>query len=236
MYIELSSPVDGVLENVLVETTDSIRKGQVLAKLESSVETAQVNLAKQETLVDHLIQSKNIEWDYTERNKLRFKDLHMKESISMLEEDKAVTEAELAKVALSKAIADKKLAKLKLQLAIAQLEQKTIKSPINGIVIERYAMPGETVKDRPIMKLAQIDPLRVELVAPAALFGKITRGMAVEVHPEKPANQTYQATVKSVDQLIDPASGSFTVRLALPNPNEKLIGGVNCVAKFNFPS
>lgn len=236
MYVELSSPVDGVLESVLVETSDLVHKGQVLAKLEASVETAQVNLSMQEATVIDIIESKKVESEFSKRNKDRFNQLYKKEVGSLADNDKVNTEANLARIALNNAINDKKTAELKLKLAIARLEQKFIKSPISGIVVERYAMPGETVEDRPIMKLAQIDPLRVELVAPAALFGQITKGMSAEIHPEKPANQIYQATVTIVDKLIDPASGSFTVRLALPNPNDKLIGGVNCIAKFNFPS
>lgn len=236
MYVELSSPVDGVLESVQVEASDFVQKGQVVAKLEASVEAAQVKLARQEASVGDVIESKKIESEFTTRTQQRFSELYKKRASSLAEDDKARTEAELTKIALNKAINDKKAAQLKLELALAQLEQKSIKSPISGVVIERYAMPGETVKDRPIMKLAQINPLRVELVAPAALFGQITTGMSVDIQPEKPANETYKATVTIVDKLIDPASGSFKVRLALPNPNDKLIGGVNCIAKFNFPS
>jgi hypothetical protein len=44
----------------------------------------------------------------------------------------------------------------------------------------------------------------------------------------------FTATVSVVDQLIDPASGSFTVRMLLPNPEDKLVGGVNCLANFAF--
>jgi multidrug efflux pump subunit AcrA (membrane-fusion protein) len=40
--------------------------------------------------------------------------------------------------------------------------------------------------------------------------------------------------VNIVDQLIDPASGSFTVRMELPNPDDRLVGGVNCRARFSF--
>ena len=84
------------------------------------------------------------------------------------------------------------------------------------------------------MRLAQIDPLRVEMIVPTEYFGKIKQGMRVKIYPEHPANKTYRATVTVVDQLIDPASGSFTVRMALPNPGDKLVAGVNCIARFNF--
>jgi len=58
--------------------------------------------------------------------------------------------------------------------------------------------------------------------------------MEVDIYPERPANKIFKATVTIVDQLIDPASGSFTVRMALPNPGDQLIGGVNCIASFGF--
>lgn len=234
MYVELSSPVDGVLESLTVANGDAITKGQVLAKLEASVDIAKVNLARQETMNDYVIESKKVELDFTERNKKRYQDMYVKESIAYYEEDRAKTDAALARLAVEKSIADKKTAQLQLQLALAQLEQKTIKSPINGIIVDRYVMPGESVNGRSIMKLAQINPLRVELIAPAEMFGQITKGLTAEIQPEKPANKTYKATVTSVDQLIDPASGTFTVRMALPNPDDKIIAGVNCTAKFNF--
>ena len=58
--------------------------------------------------------------------------------------------------------------------------------------------------------------------------------MQVKIYPERPANKVFKATVSIVDQLIDPASGSFTVRMALPNPGDQLVGGVNCLASFDF--
>jgi multidrug efflux pump subunit AcrA (membrane-fusion protein) len=105
---------------------------------------------------------------------------------------------------------------------------------VDGIVVDIYAHAGESVAERTIMKLAQIDPLRVELIAPTEYFGLIDEGMEVEIVPEYPPGKTYQAKVTVVDQLIDPASGSFTVRMALPNPDDELVGGVNCIAKFDF--
>ena len=95
-------------------------------------------------------------------------------------------------------------------------------------------MVGESVSDRTIMKLAKVDPLKVELIAPTEYFGLIKKGMKVEIYPEQPSNQIFTATVTIVDQLIDPASGSFTVRMLLPNPEDKLVGGVNCLANFSF--
>ena len=84
------------------------------------------------------------------------------------------------------------------------------------------------------MKLAQVDPLRVEMIVPAEYFGLIDEGMEVEVMPEFPADKRFTALVSTVDQLIDPASGSFTVRMELPNKDDELVPGLNCVASLPF--
>jgi RND family efflux transporter MFP subunit len=234
MYIELSSPVTGVLEKVFVDKGDRISKGQAVAQLEASVELARVKQAKSSAANNGELNNRKVKLDFAKRTKERYHGLSQKNSVSQYEKDKADTEVSLAEIELRKEIENKKAAALALELAQAQLALKTIKSPIDGIVIDRYAMVGESVTDRAIMKLAQVDPLRVELVAPTEYFGLIQQGMAVEIHPERPAGKSLKATVTVVDQLIDPASGSFTVRMALPNPDVQLVGGVNCTALFNF--
>lgn len=161
-------------------------------------------------------------------------EIFKQNSISQHEKDKAETEVNLAKLELIKAREQRELEKLSLERARAELELRTLKSPIDGIVVDIYAYSGESVTERTIMKLAQINPLRVELIAPTEYFGLIEKGMEVEITPERPVDKNYMAKVTVVDQLIDPASGSFTVRMALPNPDDQLVAGVNCMARFNF--
>jgi RND family efflux transporter MFP subunit len=234
MYIELSSSVDAILEKMLVDTGDYIKKGQPLVQLESSVEMARVNLAELQATSNSEIENRQVQLQYAKRNKKRIRELFSKNSVSRFEKDKADTEVALAQIELNKATENKQIAQLNLELAKTQLALRTIKSPIDGIVVDRYSMVGESVVERTIMKLAQVDPLRVELIAPTEYFGLIKKGMEVEIYPERPANKIFKATVSVVDQLIDPASGSFTVRMALPNPGDELVAGVNCMASFNF--
>lgn len=234
MYVDLSSSVDAILEQVLVDTGDRIKKGQPLVKLEASVEKARVNLAEIQARSESEIDNRRVQLQYAKRNYKRIKNLYSRKSVSLYEKDKAETEVALAEIELDKATEKKKIAGLNLKLALAELERRTIRSPIDGIVVDRYSMVGESVVERTIMKLAQVDPLRVELIAPTEYFGLIKKGMEVDIHPERPANKTFKATVTIVDQLIDPASGSFTVRMALPNPGDQLVGGVNCIASFKF--
>ena len=234
MYVDLSSSVDAILDKMLVDTGDHIKKGQPLVKLEASVEKARVNLARMQASSNSEIDNRRVQLQYAKRNSKRIKNLYARKSVSLYEKDKAETEVALAEIQLDKAAEKKKIAQLNLELAKTELARRTIRSPIDGIVVDRYSMVGESVADRTIMKLAQIDPLQVELIAPTEYFGLIKKGMEVDIYPERPANKTFKATVTIVDQLIDPASGSFTVRMALPNPGDQLVGGVNCIASFSF--
>ncbi len=104
---------------------------------------------------------------------------------------------------------------------------------IKGVVVERFLAPGEFVEEQPILKIAQIDPLNVEAIVPVEFFGSIKVGMQAEVQPEEPVGGIYTAKVKIVDQVIDAASGTFGVRLELPNPGYKLPAGLKC--KVIFP-
>jgi RND family efflux transporter MFP subunit len=236
MYIDVSSPVDGILESVLVNKSDVVKIGQELAKLEASVESASVDIAQQEAQMDNLIKAKRLRYQYALRKKERIGNLFKGKVSSTQEYDEATTEVALAQNELLQAKLDKKKNELKLALAKAQLEQKTIRSPINGIVVNRYLMPGESVENQPVLQLAKIDPLLVEVVAPAELFGKITNSMAVEVYPDFPVDSQYQASVSVVDKIIDAASGSFSIRLSLPNPDDQLAAGTKCVARFAIKS
>ena len=112
--------------------------------------------------------------------------------------------------------------------------------PINGVVTDRLQNPGElaqstesaNVNANAIVKLAQIDPLRVDVVLPAARHGAVKLGTVADVKPEAPFPGSYKATVRVVDPVIDSASGTFRVRLELPNPKGDIPAGVKCTVAF----
>jgi multidrug efflux pump subunit AcrA (membrane-fusion protein) len=95
--------------------------------------------------------------------------------------------------------------------------------------------PGEfgaiTFKD-PIMRLAEIDPLYVEVVLPVSQYGQVKPGQKATVMPEAPVGGRYNTTVTLVDKVIDAASGTFGVRLELPNRKLQIPAGVRCRVDF----
>ena len=232
MMIELSSSIDGIVASVAVDKSDTIAKGQVLATLESRVEQAAVALARMRAAMDDEIAARKIDRDLAKSKKERVLELFQRKSIPGFEKDEVVAEAALAEIALKRAYSNKKMAILDLERATAELELRSITSPIDGVVVERYVHPGESVKDRPLLRLAKIDPLRVEILAYSELFGLIEKGMQAQITVEGPKETRHSAQVSVVDGVVDAASGTFAIRLNLPNPDKTVVGGLKCKAVF----
>ncbi|MGI9321818.1 MAG: efflux RND transporter periplasmic adaptor subunit [Thiogranum sp.] len=232
MVVELSSRVDGIVETVLVERGDLIEPDTVIAKLESGAEAVAVEHARARSKMEAEIRSLKASLAYGWRNHKRLDELHKKQSISTDEIDRAKTETRVAKHKLQQAEENKRLAELELARAEQTLKRHTIRSPIGGVVAERYLNPGESVEDRPVVKVVQIDPLRVEVVMPVSEFGRIKTGQHAVVRPEASIGGRHESTVTIVDPIIDAASGTFRVTLMLPNPEHKLTSGLRCQVSF----
>lgn len=229
--VNVGSPVEGVVSHLAVERSSVVRKGDPLVYLESSVEKAAFERARALVAVQGEIKMHEEKLAHARQTNARMQELFKSEAISAEKKDEAVTEMAMASARLLKAREDKNLARLDFERAQAQLDQRTIRSPIAGVVVERLVAPGEYVGAKPLLRVSQLDPLRVEVILPAALFGKVTPGMKADVKPDG-QEERYAATVTIVDRVIDPASGTFGVRLELPNPEYRLPSGLKCAVRF----
>ncbi|MEE9355543.1 MAG: efflux RND transporter periplasmic adaptor subunit [Methylococcaceae bacterium] len=232
MIVNLGVQEQGVIKQLLVERGDFVTAGQVVATLEAGAEQASFQFAAAAAAVEAEIQARQVNLNFNQLQHQRQKELFVKKVISRNEMDQVMTEASLAKWELFKAKEDKRLASLELNRAKALLARRKLQSPISGAVMERFAAPGESVKDDPVMKIAQLDPLKVEVIMPVAQYGTVLKGMKATVKPESPIGGEYEAKVTIVDPVIDAASGTFGVRLELPNPKHQLPGGLKCSIKF----
>lgn len=232
MVVNVGSGVPGVLEAVTVDRGDFVIKGQVVANLESGVEKAAMELARARAELEATVKSRQANVDFCMRKQHRAEELYKKEVLPLSQMDEAETNRTLAELELQEALENKRLAELEFQRAIEVLKRRAIRSPIDGVVVERFLSPGEYVEQQPIMKLAQIHPLNVEVILPVTLFGSIKVGMRAKVRPEAPVGGEYVARVKIVDRVVDAASGTFGVRLELPNPRYRLSAGLKCVVLF----
>lgn len=163
----------------------------------------------------------------------RIRDLREAQSISSQALDEAETNLVVATIALEQAVEEQEIAALDLDRAKRVLALRTIRSPVSGVVARIYTSASESVEDRPIMQIAQIDPLHVEAIAPVERFGSIEQGMASLVSPEQPIGGEFSATVALVERIIDASSGTFGVRLVLANPDGELPAGLRCKVRFS---
>ena len=110
--VDVTTREDGVIEEIAVRRGDVIRKGQVLARLESSVEEVAVNIARARAKMRSAVDSKKAGVAYLKAQKGRIDELYAKDSIPFYEKDKANTDLILAQAELREARENLGLARL----------------------------------------------------------------------------------------------------------------------------
>jgi RND family efflux transporter MFP subunit len=234
--IELRSPVEALISTIRVDRGATVKKDQLLVELETGVEEAALAAAKYKAVMEGQIRSAETRLTYARDKLRRREELIQQNFISAQERDDSYSEMRLAEAELVDAKDNRELAALEHKRLLALVEQRRLLSPFNGVVTERLQHPGELAQTgegaRAIMKLAQTHPLRVEVILPVALYGSIRIGTKAEVMAEPPLKGTFKATVRIVDKVVDSASGTFGVRLDLPNPKGDTPAGVKCRVTF----
>lgn len=203
--VEVSTPVPGVLEQVTVERGDEISRGDVLFRLKAGVEQASVDLAR-------------VKAEFSARKVERNQSLFADDILTVHERDEIETELLMAQSELA--------------LKEQELALRTVISPIDGVVVERRHSEGEYVNVDPVVELATMNPLHVDLLLPSSYFGKIQAGQQVRIKPEGASLGARLAEVSIVDPLIDPASDTFRVQLVMANPQNKIPAGLRCSARL----
>ena len=143
--------------------------------------------------------------------------------------DAATSQHQQAILELRQAEFEKRLAVLEETRVAAQLSRREIHAPVDGIVITRMIGPGEYVfAQAPVIQIARIDPLHIEVFLPTDLFNNVEIGQIAKVMPAAPIGGEYEAEVIAVDRVFDAASDTFGVRLKMDNPEGRLVAGIDC--------
>jgi len=225
---ELSVSARGNLGEIMIKRGDIVGKGDVLARLETSVEELNVKLARLRAEMNMEMETQQARLELAEHGRRRASNLAEKNLISTEKLDEAITQATIARLEVLTAKERHAQAQIELQLARAVLKRRYIYSAVNGVVVELLKEVGEFVDEEAVLKLAEIDPLRVDIIAPVTMFNYFKPGMTLNVAPELEELGSYPALVDVVDRVVDPASGTFRVSLELPNPDHSIPAGLNC--------
>jgi RND family efflux transporter MFP subunit len=236
LTVKLGSPVTSILSDVMVDRGDLVKKGQPIAQIESNVEQAVVKINEARASSTAEIEAKQALLDEKSGVYKRKLDLQTKNVSSAQDVENAQAEFNVATQDLALARLNRQMAELETNRSKALLEERTIRSPIDGIIVQRSLGPGEYVRpEANIVTVASVDPLSVEAYLPVRYYGKIKVGDIADVHPDDPIGGDHKAAVSIVDQVFDAASGTFGVRLNLPNPDYSLPGGLRCRVTFDVP-
>jgi RND family efflux transporter MFP subunit len=233
--VNVRSQAEGVIEAVLVTRGQAVKKGQLLARLASGPEIAALNMARSRATMEGELRAAAARVDLTKKKWERTDELHKQNFMSANAKDEAEAEYRLAREQLRAAQEGRRLAELEVKRAEEVLAQRTVRSPVDGVVVALLLLPGELASSNQkdaILKVLEIDPLNVELVLPVSQYGKVSIGQRAKVMPEQPVGGEYMAAVEVVDPTLDAASGTFGVRLKLPNPRNRIPAGVKCRAQF----
>lgn len=237
--VELGTPAAGMVEKVTVQRGDRVKRGQVLATLESQAEQAAADLARYKSQLTGPSQQAEAKIEFAQRKFERRRDMAAEKLMSAQDRDDAEGELRLAKADLQVAKENRAVASLEYTQQNAQLALRTVRSPFDGVVVDQMLWPGETVEPgatrHAIVKVARLDPLRVRVVLPLRAFGDIKPGAPVRVTSEIQPGRPYPARVASIDRVVDAASGTFIVLLDLDNKALDVPSGVKCKAQFQAP-
>lgn len=234
--VEVRSPVVGLLETVHVRRGQSIRRGELLVTIESSVENSAAAAAQYKAQTTGTLAQAQAKVQATRAKAERMEELFSEEFVSAQARDDAAAEFKQAQSELQVARENSELARLDARQAADQLHRRTLRSPFDGVVMDQFLFPGALVDSgdgkKPILKIAQTRPLLVRAILPYRHFPAAKAGTAATVLPEAPFNTGAQAqigaTIKTVDRVIDSAAGTFGVFLELPNERQALPGGIRC--------
>jgi RND family efflux transporter MFP subunit len=231
--ITVGSSADGVIAEIPVDIGDTVEKDQIVARISSGVESAAVELAKVRANDQSGVEAAAVRLALTLDRKERAEKLFQTALETQANFIQLRKEYELAVIEQREARISAKIAKLELNRSMAVLALRTIKSPIGGLVTERKKLSGEYAEEGDdLLMIARLDPLLVEAFLPLKYWGHVKPGQEVKVVPRGLEIKTMTAKVDAVVQILDAASGTFGIRLTIPNPENATPAGLWCDLAF----
>lgn len=238
-YLDLTIAfeVPGIIDNLFVKEGDRVKTGMVLAQLRSDLLSAQLDVARgriEEAGV--VILSTQATYD---TRKIEFN-----RSVALLNRgvnspdahDKVKLEMELARLAVIRAKTEKKVSELDAVRIETALRQTVVRAPRDALVHRVFKNPGEAVDEyQPVLRLVCVDPLFVVTHVPAVKADRLESGVQAILRLENADPNDLTCVVSVVDHVADPASGTYRVKLTLPNPDGRLSAGMKGTLTFRLP-
>ncbi len=211
---ELVARVTGRVAQVLVDEGARVAEGQPMLTLET--EYLKIDVARAEA---EAARAAAVLAD-AERDFVRKKELVAKESVSP-------AAFERSQAAFEGARASRLGAQAGLDLAKQRLSDAVLRSPIDGVVLEKRVDVGERLSEGTVtFVVVQTAPLKLRFRVPERFLGAAERGAKVRATVDPYPGETFDGTVSVVVPALDPASRTFAVEALFPNRDGRLRPGL----------
>jgi len=230
----VAAPKDGLLAAVTVDVGDVVGAGQEIARLETKGDELYLALAEQRLAASADETRARATIADVDARLARLAPLFDDEIIPESERDDLKQRRLLAEIDLQAAAERRRVNELERDRARYEVERARLCAPIAGVVVERLLSAGEHVEHARsgIVRIAALDPLRIEVTVPLRLLNRLQAGDRAWVRAEDDPQRSREARVRSVARSVDTASATFVVRLEIDNPDLALPEGIRCKVRF----
>jgi HlyD family secretion protein len=242
--VDVGTEVSGTIETVEVDNNDRVSAGQVLARLDTDRLEAQLrqSSAALEAARARLLEAQASVLE-TRNEARRIRELRKKNMVSDTDVDAAEAQLKRAQAAEANAKALIEEASAELSLNQTNLAKAVIRSPIDGLVLERKVEPGQTVAaslQTPVLfSLAEnLTQMELHLAVDEADVGSIAEGQeamfTVDAYPER----SFPARITKVRYAPETIEGvvSYETLLSVDNADMALRPGMTATAQIMVES
>ena len=224
--VQVGTQVSGIISHIYVDFNDNVRKGQIIARIDTTLLVSSVRDA-QTTLTRNQAQLRQAQREFE-----RLKSLYDKQFITEVEFNKAQYDLDIA-------IAATQSAEISLERAQQNMSYATIYAPISGTVIERNVDVGQTVAasfSAPQLFLIADDLSRMEILASVdeSDIGMIKEGQTARFTVQAYPDDTFTGLVRQVrlQSTIQENVVNYTVVVDVDNEEGKLLPGMTATVDF----
>jgi HlyD family secretion protein len=240
LLVDVGSQVSGKIEEIHADFNSRVSKGQVLAKIEQSSFLTQLKqeeanyLSAKASLDKARVTLENLEKKYG-----RYAELFEKSLVSFEEKDNIETQYYNAKADVQSAEARLAQAQSQLDSSKVDLEYTVIRSPVDGIVIDRKVNVGQTVAasmQAPVLfVIAQdLSQMQVECCVDEADIGLIREGQKVEFSVDAYPDEEFTGRLSQIRYSPDIIENvvTYTAIVSVENSELKLLPGMTATVSI----
>lgn len=213
-WTTVKSKVAGELKTILVREGESVRNGQVLARIDTQDAQARLD----EKIADLA----------AARAQLALADKNRVNNLALLKQN-FISQNAFDNVSSNYQVSDARLKAIEAQVALARkaLADTVVTAPQAGIISQRHAQAGEKLPiDGKILTLVDLAEMEVEAAVPAGDIPSIRVGQEVSFHVEGFGERDFIGRIDRINPATQTGSRSILVYAMLPNRDGTLKGGM----------